>query len=213
MIAVLNRKGKHMPRGRYQQQQWDMRETTILDALEALSIERGFAQITMDDLADKVGISKATLYQHFASKDTLLVSLIARHTQQFIEGLESTAGQPPVERLKQAMHTLMEGHITPLRGLIHVGREDVLPIFHNNPNLVESHAICLNLLIAIIQQGQASGSIAADLAPSVIISAMWALSNVSMREYEPLRRDHAVPNKAMYMHQMITLFERSIQPE
>ena len=54
-----------MPRGRYQQKQWDQREDVILAALETLSAARGFSQVTMDDLADAVGISKATLYQHF----------------------------------------------------------------------------------------------------------------------------------------------------
>lgn len=197
-----------MPRGRYQQQQWETRETAILDALEALATERGFGQVTMDDLADEVGISKATLYQHFASKDAMLVSLMARHTQQFVDWLASTADHPPIERLKQTMRTLMVGHITPMRGLINVGREDVLPIFHNSPDLMERHAQSLNMLVAIIQQGQSSGTIAVDLAPSVIISAMWALSNVSMYEYEP----HPMPTKIEYMDQMIALFERSIQP-
>jgi AcrR family transcriptional regulator len=211
--SVVFSKGGSVPRGRYQQQQWEARETAILDALEVLSTERGFAQVTMDDLADEVGISKATLYQHFASKDVMLVSLMQRHTRQFIDWLESTADQAPIERLKQTMRYLMEGHITPLRGLINVGREAVVPVFHNSPELMERHAQVLDRLIAIIRQGQGAGTIAADLAPSVIISAMWALSNVSMHEYEPLQRHHVMPDKAAYTAQMIAIFERSIQPK
>ncbi|MBN1562562.1 MAG: TetR/AcrR family transcriptional regulator [Anaerolineae bacterium] len=202
-----------MPRGRYQQQQWDAREAAILDALETLSTERGFAQVTMDDLADEVGISKATVYQHFASKDAMLVSLMQQHTQQFMAWLDSTADQPPIERLQQTMHYLMEGHITPMRGLINVGRDEIVPVFHNSPDLMASHAQTLDRLIVIIQQGQAAGTITPDLAPSVIVSAMWALSNVSMQEYEPLQHDHAMPDQAVYMAQMITMFERSIQPK
>ena len=100
-----------MPRGRYQQQQWETRETAILDALETLATERGFAQVTMDDLADAVGISKATLYQHFDSKDMMLVSVMARHTQQFIDWLEQKLAEigvckfvPDDETLADAWH-------------------------------------------------------------------------------------------------------------
>ncbi len=83
-----------MPRGRYQQQQWEARRSAILHALEQLSGERGFSNVTMDDLADRVGISKATLYQHFESKEAMLVELMASHEDAFIASLEAMAGQP-----------------------------------------------------------------------------------------------------------------------
>ncbi len=198
-----------MPRGRYQQQQWDAREQAILDALARLSAERGFAAVTMDDLADAVGISKATLYQHFASKDALLAHLMRTHTRQFQQWLESSAGQPPVDRLCGIMRHLMSGHITPLRGLIQVGREEVLPVFEMDADLVTAHAQTLDQLCAIVRQGQAEGQIAPDLAPGVVISAMWALSNVSPGRHGPIGD---LPPAEDIVQQMVTLFERAIRP-
>ncbi|MCZ7679417.1 MAG: TetR/AcrR family transcriptional regulator [Sandaracinaceae bacterium] len=78
-----------MPRGRYQQKQWDARHAAILEALEQLSDQRGFSNVTMDDLADQIGISKATLYQHFESKDAMLVELMASHEDAFIALLDA----------------------------------------------------------------------------------------------------------------------------
>lgn len=201
-----------MPRGRYQQQQWDAREAAILDALSELAHAHGFAEVTMDHLADAVGISKATLYQHFTSKDALLLRLMARHTAQFVAWLEGTAGQPPLERLRLTMRYLMEGEIAPLRGLISVGRDQLLPHVEDDSALAEHHTRSLALLGDIIRQGQRDGTIAADLAPGVIIGAMWALSNVTLGDHVPLQTIEPVPSPTAYRDHMLALFERSIRP-
>jgi TetR/AcrR family transcriptional regulator, regulator of autoinduction and epiphytic fitness len=201
-----------MPRGRYQQKQWEDRQAAILDALERLATERGFAAVTMDDVADAVGISKATLYQHFESKDAMLVELMAQHEDQFIAWVEQTAGQRPVERLLHMMRHLMEGHISPLRGLVSLGREDVLPIFNRTEALVSRHDQIIALFTGIIQQGQADGSIASDLVPHEIIGAMLALSNISMGQYEPPECNRELNARTGHADQMLLLFARSLRP-
>lgn len=102
-------------RGRYQQLQWEQREEVILEALQTLSAERGFSAVTMDALAEAVGISKATLYQHFDSKDALLAALLTQQIDRFSAWLESAAARPPIEQLREAMRALMGGHFTPAR--------------------------------------------------------------------------------------------------
>ncbi len=198
-----------MPRGRYQQKQWDQREDAILAALETLSAARGFAQLTMDDLADAVGISKATLYQHFVSKDAMLIRLIARHTEEFVVWLESTADQPPIERLRQTMRYLMENHTSP--PLFSMGREAVVPVFNSSPDLITQHDHILNLLSDIVRQGQAAHELVADIAPGVVIRAMWALSSVSRQGVGS--PEHHLPSPDEYINQMIALFERGIRSE
>ena len=108
-----------MARGRFQQQQWEQRAEAIVEALERLCAARGFGAVTMDALADDVGISKATLYQHFDSKDALLSEMMKRHLDRFLAALAGTADQPPVERLCAAVRVLMDGHLSPLQGLGH----------------------------------------------------------------------------------------------
>ncbi|MCC6800059.1 MAG: TetR/AcrR family transcriptional regulator [Anaerolineae bacterium] len=199
-------------RGRYQQVQWEQREEAILDALQALSAERGFSAVTMDALAEAVGISKATLYQHFDSKDALLAALLAQQIDRFGAWLADAAGRPPVEQLCHAMSALMGGHFTPLRGLVSVGRDEALPVFYNSPALVQRHEQILAALTAIIRQGQADGSIAPDLDPFVVISAMLALSSVSPGESSGSGYREAVAAHPGYADQMLALFERAIRP-
>lgn len=200
-----------MARGRFQQQQWEQRAEAIIEALERLSAEQGFGAVTMDALAHEVGISKATLYQHFDSKDALLADLMKRHLDRFLAAVESAADLPPVERLRAAMTVLMDGHLTPLQGLVIVGRDEALPVFYNTPALVERHKRAVATLTAIVEQGQAEGSIAPDLDAFAIIVAMLALSGVSVgagagMAYSPVSA--ALPNSTA---QMLRFFERAIR--
>jgi AcrR family transcriptional regulator len=48
----------------------------IIQAAGQLFFSRGFAKVTVDEIAAALGISKKTLYQHFGSKDELLRAVV-----------------------------------------------------------------------------------------------------------------------------------------
>ncbi len=48
------------------------REALILLAAEEVLIEKGYHEMSMDEIAARVGISKGTVYLHFASKEDLV---------------------------------------------------------------------------------------------------------------------------------------------
>lgn len=50
------------------------REQQMLEAAHALFAERGFAAVTMDDIAATVGITKPLLYNYFGNKDRLYLA-------------------------------------------------------------------------------------------------------------------------------------------
>jgi TetR/AcrR family transcriptional regulator, ethionamide resistance regulator len=56
----------------------DDRELAILSTLERLLEDRPFAEISVDDLARGVGISRPTFYFYFPSKDAVLLTLFER---------------------------------------------------------------------------------------------------------------------------------------
>ena len=57
----------------------------IVDAARAHFFSHGFRSVTMDDLADELGVSKKTLYAHFPGKIDLLEAVL---TDKF-EGVEA----------------------------------------------------------------------------------------------------------------------------
>lgn len=48
----------------------------MLDAAEALFLTHGYGAVSMDSVARTAGVSKATLYAHFESKDRLFASIV-----------------------------------------------------------------------------------------------------------------------------------------
>ena len=69
--------------------------TRILDVAERLVQERGFNGFSYADVADDIGVTKAGLHYHFASKAELGEALIARYAERFsaaLAGVDAGAG-------------------------------------------------------------------------------------------------------------------------
>ena len=93
----------------FKDQAFKLREVAILDAATAILASKGYDLMTMDDVANAVGISKPSLYKHFKSKEELVgVALI-----RLIDGALDFLGQldakaPPIEKLKSLLKWALE---------------------------------------------------------------------------------------------------------
>jgi TetR/AcrR family transcriptional repressor of mexJK operon len=56
------------------------KRSAILDAAELIFLRDGYATANMDELAERSGVSKQTIYSHFGSKRTLFVEMATRMT-------------------------------------------------------------------------------------------------------------------------------------
>lgn len=54
------------------------REAQLMDIAEAVLVERGYLATTVEEIADRAGITKPVIYDHFGSKDGLLQRVISR---------------------------------------------------------------------------------------------------------------------------------------
>jgi len=66
------------------------RERAIIQTVNRLLAEKGFEAMTVDQVAEDVGIAKASLYKHFASKEDLAAAAMAdlmAQAQTFLDGL------------------------------------------------------------------------------------------------------------------------------
>lgn len=86
------------------------REEEILAAAYALLTERGYEGMTMDEVATQVGISKVTLYQHFASKEALAAGIAVDQMRRIEQALEPhyQAEGPALERLQAVLRYSLE---------------------------------------------------------------------------------------------------------
>ncbi len=61
----------------------------ILDSAQALAQSRGFNAFSYADIANDVGIRKASIHYHFASKEELEAALLERYRKGFMDQLKS----------------------------------------------------------------------------------------------------------------------------
>ena len=101
------------------------RQREILDQLEALFVDEGFAKLTISDMAAHLRCSRRTLYELAPNRDELVLIVIdrrfrrlGRHAREHLEGIDD-----PLERLRVllATETTLEMQSTSARF-----REDVV---------------------------------------------------------------------------------------
>src|SRR5438876_11067464 len=68
---------KRAPKPRPRSRKRDPNRQRIVDAARVHFFSHGFRSVTMDDLAEELGISKKTLYAHFPAKIQLLEAVLA----------------------------------------------------------------------------------------------------------------------------------------
>jgi AcrR family transcriptional regulator len=79
----------------------------ILDATDRLLARFGYKKMTIDDLAQEVGIGKGTIYLHYSSKEEIALSHIDRIIERMKVRLKeiSSADVSPDERLREMLLT------------------------------------------------------------------------------------------------------------
>jgi AcrR family transcriptional regulator len=86
------------------------REREIVDATRALFDERGLHDVRVDRIARRVGINKALIYRHFASKEELFALTITRYLAEIealLQALDEETSDPR-ERLRRGFETFAE---------------------------------------------------------------------------------------------------------
>ncbi len=73
----------------------------MLDVAGKLFSERGFHAVSMDEIAEQVGISKPMVYHYFGSKEGLYVAYVRQEGGALLAGMRDAAGPdaPAAERL------------------------------------------------------------------------------------------------------------------
>ena len=148
----------------------------IVDAARAHFFSHGFRSVTMDDLAEELGISKKTLYAHFPGKFDLLEAVLADK----LAGVEAT--------LKQVTRAHPGDFPATLRGLLagtHRELDEIKPPFVRDMRqkapdvfkLVERRRAALigRYMGKFFVDGQRLGMVRKDVPAKLIIEILLAM--------------------------------------
>lgn len=82
------------------------KRSLILEAARAVFIECGYGAARMEDIAERAGVAKQTLYNHFGSKDALFEAIIRAICESLLVSIDDLpeATQPAPEALLGLAH-------------------------------------------------------------------------------------------------------------
>ena len=100
--AAPNRRTSRLPRG--------ARRLQLLQAAQDVFVAQGFHAAAMDDIADRAGVSKPVLYQHFPGKRELYLALLEEHVSGLAERVNEAlaATEDNHERVNGAVQAYFE---------------------------------------------------------------------------------------------------------
>jgi AcrR family transcriptional regulator len=163
-----------------------LREESILQAAAACFGEQGYRATTLEAVAERLGISRVTLYRYCPSKEELLIRVFERSIAIFQRGLKQICIQdiPPEEKLRQIIHhqvRLMADHRNFLS--VFFSEEGNLPADMARRARTERRAYN-SLIEGVIREGIEGGRLA-PLSPKLLTFALLGMCNWLYQWYQP----------------------------
>jgi TetR/AcrR family transcriptional regulator len=149
----------------------EQRRLYILDAAEELFFAKGFSSVSMDEIAKKVGLNKATIYLYFEDKDSLFFGIVLRKIRMLHKRYEDClkqkgSGRERVRNIGSAGFTFAQENPEFFNLLYTAGPER----FKDTDNplakvIVELMMKELFIIRDLLKEGIADGSVRDDLDP------------------------------------------------
>lgn len=163
------------PKVSFKEQMHLAREDAILQSTCRLLGEKSFDAMTMDDVANAVGIAKASLYKHFASKEDLccaaMVQILGR-VRAYLDTLP--ADMPPKDKLRDLVRWSLERLITNEMPLLPSRNSSLRAVLMANKHYLDGLVTVSDQIGQWITEAQAQGVINPALPPLVVLYTLFA---------------------------------------
>jgi len=164
-----------LPKIRFKDQAFRLREDAILDATANTLAAKGFDLMTMDDVALAVGISKPSLYKHFKSKDDLVAEAMVRLIDGALAYFEQLpADLAPVARLRSLLEWALRVRLAGGLPLMPSTSAQVRETLTANTRYMMRVLKLNGQLEKVVRAGKKDGTLRADLPDAVILFSYYA---------------------------------------
>jgi TetR/AcrR family transcriptional regulator, cholesterol catabolism regulator len=187
MMSVTERPKTSRARRRANPARTERRQREIIDAAAEIFHRKGYSETSVQDIADAVGILKASLYYYISSKEDLLFQML-REVHENAKGIvdETAAMQaPPLERLRAYVQRHVEYNVQNL-GKIAVYYHDsgVLTAERKRAIMNQRHYY-EEFVIGLIEDAKADGSVDASVNAPLVANAIFGVVNWIYMWYRP----------------------------
>jgi AcrR family transcriptional regulator len=155
----------------------------ILDSAREVFFRDGFMAANLDEVAEKAGVAKGTLYRYFESKAELYVAVLGHNGAIFEQKMRATivAGTPPAEQLRTTSYWYFD-HYLQNRDYFQIfwAIENQAVIGELPGGVVEEVASlwerCLQIIAEIIEAGVKEG-VFRQCDSWEVANVLWTLAN------------------------------------
>ncbi len=183
----------------------------ILEAAKEVFFRDGFTAANLDEVAEKAGVAKGTLYRYFDSKAELYVAILSHNGRIFEEKLRGVLSPslPPMEKLRRASHFYFRHYVeNPDYFQIFWAIENQAVIGELPESLVDEVTALwdrnLQLLAEIIEEGVRDG-VFIDHDPWEMANILWTLANGI------IQTERSTPRRRLRRRQLDRVFDDAIE--
>ena len=161
-----------MMEGRREQNKQQCR-ARILKASRQLFRSKGFDETTMEDVAAGAEVSKATLYNYFASKDSLLLGIAEAALEEIRVLIATQLCEEPdaVEKLRRVMRTFVQDAVQYLA----LGRKIFYLNSFEQSELHQTRVEMEAILTALVEQARTQGALRAEVSVQTAVEVLMGL--------------------------------------
>lgn len=154
----------------------------ILEAAEALFSEHGYEAVTMADLAERAGVSRATVFNYYASKRALIDQLVARMQARLGELIAEELGrEASTEQRLQRLFERSARAVKRSSGLARPMLLQAIKVAHAPGEAGQLLRGEHDSYVALVAAGQAQGDVRTDRAAEFlgemvlsVFSGLWS---------------------------------------
>jgi len=176
------------PRRSLKERQRQEREELILQASEEVLLEKGYQDTSMDEIAARVGIAKGTLYLHFTGKEDLILALLEREMQEFLQIIEATVTLEATVRakLETILYTMYRGQLGKRVQLISSLMESVdirKQLAVKRDKLRSRWQDVTSAIAALLEEGKSAGEFDDTIPTFIMVSTFLSLLPPQISKY------------------------------
>jgi AcrR family transcriptional regulator len=160
----------------------------IMGAAINVFSKKGYHQARMDDIAEKAGVAKGTLYLYFTGKEELLREIVWTSVRLYVDGLDEIAHEDGSVRSR--LNKVIEYS----HDLVRENRAMARVVMEGIPGLAEDARVwfgkirksIVDTVAELIDKGVSSGEIIPNnsrLTGTAFLGALWALLNTGWTHY------------------------------
>ncbi|MCX7789064.1 MAG: TetR/AcrR family transcriptional regulator [Chloroflexaceae bacterium] len=148
----------------------------ILEATHQLLTERGYAAMSMDELAARVGVSKPTLYNQFPTKEDLIAAMATQLIERTLALVAGERSASPLERLLRFLHTSVRLQVEHRTSTMQLWLPEIVDLLERHPH---SRACLMRIdetILAAFHEAIQAGEIDPGADVPSLVRAYYALS-------------------------------------